>query len=99
MIIQLLMGWLAIIGFNLLTSYGAWNGKAVPLAIASIWSLPNSIYLLMNNGWVQLAGTYIPLSLVISAVVVQLGKPWPARILLLPVYGFYLWLGRAVLTQ
>jgi hypothetical protein len=99
MIIQILMGWLAIIGFTLLASYGAWSRKAVPLAIASIWSLPNSIYLLMSNGWGQLAGIYIPLSLVISAVVVQLENPWPARILLLPVYGFYLWLGRVVLTQ
>jgi hypothetical protein len=99
MIIQLLMGWPAIIGFTLLASYGAWKGKAVPLAIASIWSLPNSIYLLMANNWVQLAGIYIPLSLVISAVVVQSGKAWPARIVLLPVYGFYLWLGRVVLTQ
>jgi hypothetical protein len=99
MIILLLMGWPAIIGFVLLASYGAWQNKAIPLAIASIWSLPNSIYLLTGNNWVQFAGIFIPVSLVISAVAVQLEKAWPARVLLLPIYGFYLWLGRVVLTQ
>ena len=98
-ILQFLFGWPAIIGFQLLATLGTWkpNWKLVLIALA--WSLPSSLYLFGGNGWIQLAALYIPLSLGLSIYLLHKKQTVVPKLLLVPIYAVYSWLGYVVLTQ
>jgi hypothetical protein len=94
---QLFMGWPAIFIFMALATFGTWCVRVWPIALALVFALGPSLYIVgMNN---LVIGLYIPLSLVISLVLVWYRKPVVPRVLLVPVYCFYIALGYFVATQ
>lgn len=98
-IFQFLLGWPAIICFLLLATVGAWKPSKSLMTAALVWSLPSSLYLFGGNGWIQLAALYIPLSLGFSIFLIHRKQIVAPKLLLVPVYGIYTWLGSIVLNQ
>lgn len=98
-IAQLFFGWPAIFIFMALATIGALRVRVGPIAIAFVFALGPSLYLFGANSWVRVIGLYIPLSLVISIALIRYRKPVVPRILLVPIYCFYIWLGYVVATQ
>jgi hypothetical protein len=98
-VVQLFFGWPAIGIFLTLATLGAWlpNNKAAAGSI--VFALGPSLYLFGGNNWVQLVGIYIPISLVLSIVLIRYGNNLLPKLLLVPMYCFYVWLAYAVLTQ
>lgn len=98
-LLQFLLGWPAIVSFVLLASAGAWKPSKKLMAFALVWSLPSSLYLFGGNGWIQLAALYIPVSLGMSVFLIDRKQTILPKILLVPIYVIYTWLGMSVLTQ
>lgn len=99
MIIQFIFGWPGIIIYNVLATIGAWKPDHRLTRAALIVALPSMLYLLGGNGWVQLMSLYILTSLLVSGHLIKRKQLLAPKLLLLPVYGFYLWLAIEVLTQ
>lgn len=99
MILPLLFGWPGIMIFILFATFAAWTSNIQFMVAALIFCLPNSFYLFGGNGWIQLAALYIPLSLGLSIYFIKIGKSLVPKILLGPVYGFYIYFGYSVLAQ
>ena len=96
---SLLFGWPAILAFTALATIGAWHVRVKELTIALFFALGPSLYLIGANNWVQFMGLYIPLSIGISIALVRKKKPVIARVLLVPIYCFYVWFGFMVAVQ
>ena len=99
LILQLLFGWPGILLFLILATMAVWNTNQKMMMIALIFSIGPALYLLTGNGWVQLVGVYIPLSLGGSALLIKSQRLLIAKLLLLPLYGFYTWFAYMIVTQ
>ncbi len=99
MIQQLFFGLPGIVIFILSATLAAWLTNYALMVFALAWSLPSAFYLFMGNGWIQLAALYVPLSLALSIYLLKREKPLIPRLLLLPIYALYLFLGYSVLNQ
>lgn len=99
MLVQILIGWPTILAFVTLATIAAWRPNHILMVVALIFSLPSSLYLFGGNGWAPVLALYIPLSLIFSAVLLKNGQYLLPRIMLLPIYGVFAYLGYAVLTQ
>jgi hypothetical protein len=94
--IQVLFGWPGIVAFVCLATVAAWLCFPRLMLVAFALSLPNAYYLFGGNNWVHWMALYIPLSLFVSAVWLRRGQVlWP-RMLLVPVYAFYIWLANSI---
>lgn len=99
MIIQTFLGWPAIVGFTVLATIGAWKPSKTLMATALAWCLPSAFYLFGGNGWIQVFALYMPISLGASIYFIDRKIRIVPKLLLVPIYGGYIWLGYAVLSQ
>lgn len=99
MIVQFIFGWPAILLFMSIATLAAWRNSYVLMALALAVSLPSTLYLFGGNGWIQLVAFYIPISLGVSVVLIRKRIRLAPKLLLLPIYGFYAYLGYAVVAQ
>ena len=98
MIVQFFF-WTAIILFITMATVAAWKGGHILMTTALVLSLPSSLYLFGGNGWIQFVALYIPMSLGVSIILVKKKDRLTPKLLLLPTYAFYAYLGYAVVTQ
>ena len=96
---SLFFGWPAILIFIALATIGAWRVRVKELTIALFFALGPSLYLIGAANWVQFMGLYILFSIGISIALVRKNKPVIARVLLTPIYCFYIWFGYMVASQ
>ena len=99
MIAVFFFGWPAIAIFLILATAGAWlsNRKAMLGGLA--FSIGPSLYLVGYPSWVRLVGVLVPIFLCVAYILVREKKLLFARIVLVPIYCFYVWLANLVLTQ
>lgn len=98
MMMQLLFGWPAIIGFTVLATIGAWKPSKTLMATALAWCLPSAFYFFGGNGWIQIFALYMPISLGASIYFIDRKIRILPKLLLVPIYGVYVWLGLTVLN-
>lgn len=98
-IVQLLFGWPAIVGFLAVATVAAWRPSKDLMVAALFWSVPNFFYLFGGNGWIRLVALYLPLSLGLSIFLLEKKLTVLPKLLLCPLYGFYAWLAYAVVSQ
>jgi hypothetical protein len=99
LVLQLFFGWPAIGLFIGLATVAAWLSNQHMMIAAFVFSLGPSFYIVAGNGWIQLAGLYIPLSLGTSIALIKYRKNLIPKLLLVPMYVFYSWFGYVVATQ
>jgi len=99
LVLQLFFGWPAILLFIGLATVAAWISNQQMMIAAFVFSLGPSFYVVGWNSWIQLVGLYIPLSLVASIALIKYRKNLIPKLLLVPIYVFYSWLGYVVATQ
>ena len=99
MIQQILFGLPGILIFIGSASLAAWLPNYGLMAFALAWSLPSALYLFTGSGWIQLAALYIPLSLGLSIYLIKCEKILVPRLLLLPIYSLYLFLGYSAFIE
>jgi len=98
-IVQLFFGWPAIVIFVILATLGAWLPNSKITSSSIVFALGPSLYLIGGNNWVQLVGIYIPISLVVSIMLIRYGNYLLPKLLLVPIYCFHFWLAYVVQTQ
>lgn len=99
LVVQFIFGWPGILLFLGLASIAAWRANHKVMIAALFFSVGPSLYIIGGNGLVQLFGLYIPLSLGVSIPLIKHRQCLVPKILLIPMYSFYVWLGYAVVTQ
>ena len=99
LIAQLFFGWPAIVLFLVLATLAAWLPDEKIMLAALFLSLGPSLYIFGGTGWIQLLGIYIPLSLGVSILLIKYKKYLLPKVLLIPMYIFYILLGYAVYMQ
>lgn len=96
---QLIFGWPSIIIFIVVATIGVSLNSKKLVSIALVLSLGPSLYLIGASNWVQLVGLYIPLSLVISIVLIGHNRFLIPKVLMGPIYCFYIWFGYVIANQ
>jgi len=99
MIQQIFFGLPGILIFIGTATLAAWLPNYGLMAFALAWSLPSAFYFFTGNGWIQFAALYVPLSLSLSIYLLKHKKLVLAKLLLLPIYALYLFIGYSVITQ
>lgn len=99
MIVQFIFGWPGIILFLVIATVAAWKKSYKLMTLALVLSLPSSLYLFGGNGWIQLLAFYVPISTGASIILIKNHINIVPKVLLLPIYVFYSYLGFAVITQ
>lgn len=99
MILQFIFGWPGIILFVAIATGASWKKSYKLMSTALVLSLPSSLYLFGGNGWIQLVALYIPISIGASVILIKNNISTIPKLLLLPIYVFYAYLGYAVVSQ
>lgn len=95
-----LIFWLATCSFIVLATIAAWLPNHKLMLVALVLSLPSTLYVIGgSNGWSQLAGLYIPMSLLLSFWLIRKKHLALPRVMLLPIYWLFASLGYFVYTQ